>query len=451
MNDNFNIEDWYNNELNKQTFRHKNDLWQKIENDLPQAEPFEQWYKNELEQTHVSANKEYLWEKINNTLEKQVIWDKIAQTLNRIDTIAYWRRTVLQYAFWIILVMLPIAVAVDETDNMSGLYAEENNSYSSVSLPSEQAASLDKYTAQKISSGKESVDIDKEQISLSSDNNNHSIAVKEPTQHRAGQNPPINRPVGNKPKVSSTTSLSQPDKQIDKKIAASQNAETFGKMPLRYLSADLPLTVLEKRPATTFPEFSPRSKFYGGVFLAYQQNWLYSNTFLQTFNPNSLSYAKPHLEFNFGLVAGISFKQHIIELKAHIINEKGQKTYSYSEGYEHISDIDLNYLQLESNIILRQKRKNKIKFGAYYARLMKSSINENFSDSYSAKIKGYDLGVNLGVQRTIAQMSNMALILDFKIQQGLVNLNQKVSTLSPHYYPMYNTSFYFGVQVVRIK
>ncbi len=448
MNDNFNIEDWYNNELNKQTFRHKDDLWQKIENDLPQAEPFEQWYKNELEQTRVSANKEYLWKKINNTLEKQVIWDKIAQTLNRIDTIAYWRRTVLQYAFWLILVMLPIAIAVDEADNnMSGLYAEENNSYSSVLNPSKQAASRDKFTSQGISSERELIDIDKEQLSLSLDNNKHSTVVKVPTQHRAEQNPPLNRSAGNKLKAPSTSFLSQPDKNM----TAPPASETFGKMPLRYLSADLPLTVLEKRPVTTFPEFTPRSKFYGGVFLAYQQNWLYSNTFLQTFNPNSLSYAKPHLEFNFGLVASIPFKQHIIELKAHVINEKGQKTYSYSEGYEHISDIDLNYLQFESNIILRQKWKNKIKFGAYYARLQQFEVNNNFTDDYDEKIKQNDWGVNLGIQRTIAQMLNMALILDFKIQQGLVNLNQKVSALSPHYYPMYNTSFYFGVQVVRIK
>ncbi|PKP47151.1 MAG: hypothetical protein CVT95_06025 [Bacteroidetes bacterium HGW-Bacteroidetes-12] len=102
MKDNFNIEDWYKNEVENYSVPPDANSWDKLSDQLNHEElltdeKMDEWYKKELEKVE-SQPDNAVWEKLSTRLDTSSVWEKLAVTLTKYERFVWWRNTLLKTA-----------------------------------------------------------------------------------------------------------------------------------------------------------------------------------------------------------------------------------------------------------------------------------------------------------------------------------------------------------------
>lgn len=102
MKDNFNIEDWYKNELENYSVPPDANSWNKLSEQLNHEElltdeKMDEWYKKELEKVE-SQPDNAIWEKLSTRLDTSSVWERLAVTLTKYERFVWWRNTLLKTA-----------------------------------------------------------------------------------------------------------------------------------------------------------------------------------------------------------------------------------------------------------------------------------------------------------------------------------------------------------------
>jgi len=102
MKDNFNIEDWYKNELENYSVPPDANSWNKLSEQLNHEElltdeKMDEWYKKELEKVE-SQPDNAVWEKLSTRLDTSSVWERLAVTLTKYERFIWWRNTLLKTA-----------------------------------------------------------------------------------------------------------------------------------------------------------------------------------------------------------------------------------------------------------------------------------------------------------------------------------------------------------------
>jgi hypothetical protein len=444
MSEYFNIEDWYKKQVESTSFQEKNDLWEDISNSLQEDESIESWYKKQIDNLSFDR-KTTLWNKIESSLDRVYVWERIAHTLNRADKIFKIVVSFFRWAALAVLLLLPIVInfhqlLVFPKQTSSPAYpitSFKNNNFLTTTSTEIETQLNDNSITNNIEEKLFHKAADKYNLAVQQNNSHTKFAevinvIDNNNTDEGNEKLPI--PNSSEPEIVLKT---MPDnislKLLPLQKTVTLNNQVFTEMTLR---RDLNIDNFEYKATKT--------KNYIGFSVQALQNWMFSNTFSQYFDKNSLSYMRTHIDYSYGVLYGMHVRKNILEFQINKI-EKGQSLATYKEGREFYIDYDLNYWQFSFNYIFRRKNNTKGSFylGGYSAWLSSYKINDRIN--YNSNLKTFDFGFNAGYKYKIHHVNNQTIIAFAQLSHGVVNLN---NTPARNISPLYNANFSVGIQYV---
>lgn len=436
MSENFNIEEWYKNELSNYKPIPDKKGWESVTNKLNTDEQFENWLKEEINKIERNPEKK-VWARLDAKLDIANVWNSLNKSLNNYYFFIKWRNVLLKGLSVALLFLGTYATYVSILNKeIQSTFTNNNNNNNNIvaSFTQQQARSNKLVKTQK---------------------NNFNNNGQKNSQLLASRNQFIKiEPLNNIIHYNfNKTSIKQ---QLDTtKKSGIDQSKLFMFFEDDYFVKKKRDKILfnSNRFSANFIYSLYRNKFYSGITASLKHNGALFQSKKELVKSNRLN---PGLAY--GGTFGIILSEHLnVETNIYISNTKGSKNVIKSEGNEIEETIKTNYSSIN---ILAKKMFHKSTFdnkrysyniigGLYLSSLNSASITTNNNNKdISTSFVNYDLGIVTGIERDQYLTKELILTTGVKFNQGFINTSNYQD-----YNALYNSSLELnlGIKYVFLK